>query len=77
MLTKPPPLIRGSSIVLPPIHRSAYHARYQQLNQEYVVENDLDLFIEEGHPIILQPRGSIIQDFSNSSLYYKQDGRES
>jgi hypothetical protein len=52
VLTKPPPLIRGSSIVLPPIHRSAYHARYQQLNQEYVVEDDLDLFIEEDHPII-------------------------
>ncbi len=27
--------------------------------------------------VVLQPaaRGSIIQDFSNSSLYYKQDGR--
>jgi hypothetical protein len=74
VLTKPPPLIRGSSIVLPPIHRSAYHARYQQLNQEYIVEDDLDLFVENNE-VMLQPRGSIIQDFSNSSLYYKQDGR--
>jgi hypothetical protein len=50
--------------------------RYQQLNQEYVVEDDLDLFIEDdtnGPPLV--PRPSIIQDFSNSSLYYKQDGR--
>jgi hypothetical protein len=85
VMTKPPPLLRGSSIVLAPSYRSAYHARYQQLNQEYIIENDLVLLQQEEEEenyddsvdVVLQPaaRGSIIQDFSNSSLYYKQDGR--
>jgi hypothetical protein len=87
IMTKPPPaLLRGSSIVLAPSYRSAYHARYQQLNQEYIIENDLALLqqqeeeneqYDDSVATVLQPaaRGSIIQDFSNSSLYYKQDGR--
>jgi hypothetical protein len=87
IMTKPPPaLLRGSSIVLAPSYRSAYHARYQQLNQEYIIENDLALLQQQEEEnyehdsvaTVLQPaaaRGSIIQDFSNSSLYYKQDGR--
>ena len=66
------------SIVLPPQERSAFRARYQQLNQEHVVdEHDLDLWETDNDWQRQQPptNNTIIQDFSNSSLYYKQDGR--
>jgi len=70
VLTRKPS--HSGSIVLPPSQRSAYRARYQQLNQEYIVEDDLDLWEEDA---LRPPPQTIIQDFSNSSLYYKQDGR--
>lgn len=75
----------GGGGVLPPHERSAYRARFQQLNQEFIVQDDLELFSldlgenqelpSSSSSLAPPPNNNIIQDFSHSSLYYKQDGK--
>lgn len=63
----------GTALKLPPQQQSAYRARYQQLNQDHVMaQDDLELYETEVEDAPQCPRMS---DFSNSSLYYKQNGR--
>jgi hypothetical protein len=62
---------RGTALTLPPLQQSAYRARYQQLNQDYVMQDDLEFYESEEEA----PQCPRMSDFTNSSLYYKQNGR--
>lgn len=62
--------------------RAAFQARYEQLNaQQHVGENDdLALFLEDEKPfhdapLHHSPQFPRVAEFSNSSLYYQQDGK--
>jgi hypothetical protein len=72
----------SSSIKLPPQQQSAYRARYQQLNQDFLPphEEDLELYEVTGdddddYDDDDAPLYPAMSNLSNSSLYYKQDGR--
>ena len=73
------PRARTALTTLPPQQQSAYRARYQQLNQENVMNDDLELYYEsEDEDDAAAPSfaaSRLYSDVTNSSLYYKHNGR--